>query len=175
MKGRGGYTLVELVVASAVSVIVMAQIFFVVLGLRRLISTSYAESRLALAAHEMRERLYYRLTPDADTYAPGVASLTMTYVDTAAMGLSGFCFTGDDFSVAGVTRRLMWNDGRVVVENVPSTYAWLTPARLEGDWEDFAGASGPGGLEFRVEMQKDGATVAVTNTLPVFPPTGIPL
>ena len=175
MKGRGGYTLVELVVASTVMVVVMAQIFFVVLGLRRLISAAYAQGDLALAAHEMRERLYYRLTSDSTKYAPGVASLEMTYVDTVAMGLSGFCFANSSFDVESVTRRIMWNDGKVVVENVPETYSWLTPARLDGDWDSFAGASGPDGLEFRMEMSRNGASVAVTNTLPVFPPTGIPL
>ena len=175
MRGRGGYTLIELVVASTVTVVVMAQIFFVVLGLRRLISAAYAQGDLALAAHEMRERLYYRLTPDSEKYAPGAASLEMTYVDTVAMGLSGFCFANSSFDGEGVTRRIMWNDGKVVVENVPATYSWLTPARLDGDWDSFAGASGPGGLEFRMEMSRNGATVAVTNTLPAFPPTGIPL
>jgi hypothetical protein len=175
MRGRGGYTLVELVVASAVTVVVMAQIFFVVLGLRRLISASYAQCDLALAAHEMRERLYHRLTPDPEVYAPGAASLEVAYVDSVAMGLSGFCFANSSFDVVGVTRRLMWNDGKVVVDNVPSTYSWLTPTRLDGDWDSFAGASGTDGLEFRVEMSKNGATVAGTNTLPAFPPTGIPL
>jgi len=74
---RVGYTLTEMVMATAVSAIVMAAVGSSFLAAQRMLKTSMYEAELSLAGRELREKLLFRAAPEIDgvTYA-GVLSGT---------------------------------------------------------------------------------------------------
>lgn len=66
MRGRGGYTLAELTVATAISVIVLASVVSTFVTAQRMLHAAMAESELSLAMREMREKLLFKASPDVN-------------------------------------------------------------------------------------------------------------
>ena len=61
---RRGFTLVEVMVVTAISAIVLTAIFSSFMATQNMLHTAMAESELSLAMREMREKLLFKASPD---------------------------------------------------------------------------------------------------------------
>lgn len=60
VRGRSGFTLLEVLMASAIATLVAASLATFFVGSRRLIRDSYVESQLSLKLREQRERILFQ-------------------------------------------------------------------------------------------------------------------
>jgi len=90
-SSRTGYTLVELMVASAISLLILAGMGSAFLASHRLISQTMAEAEFALTARDLRDRLLFHAAPDYGGVAyAGLLSLTnMNAVTAVSTTLTG--------------------------------------------------------------------------------------
>lgn len=147
---RRGYTLVELMVATAISVIVLVSVFSCFLTAQRMLKISMAESELALASRELREKLLFRTTPTIEgVHCSGLLSGTNSsaVVDSSGVVLMSSVSFGDslaDMSSQSIrllvssssfptalggteTRYYLVNDH---TPNKDAHKAWLWPGRM---------------------------------------------
>lgn len=179
-----GFTIVEMVLASSVFLIVMAQLFASFLGLQRMLKEIHAEAEMAIAMDQLRERLLFRLDPNvSQRRLPGLLGMTVGNVDSVAVNMNasaesrrGVFGNGLD-DVRDASARLMWDNGRVKLDNVPSARKWLDPGGfgLAGTWLDCVSPqNSPQSLAvkpkiyFTLTMQKDGVSRSERIVVPLF-------
>ena len=66
MRGRRGFTLVEMMFASTILTLVLGGVFSLFLGVQRLSRTAFAEAELAVRMRELREKLLFHAAPPHD-------------------------------------------------------------------------------------------------------------
>ena len=71
MKGRPAFTLIEVLMASAITTLVAASLATFFIGSQRLIRDSYIESQLSLKLREQRERLLFQTMREGGNVAWG--------------------------------------------------------------------------------------------------------
>ena len=134
MKCRRGFSLVELMVSTAILAIVAVQVGVGFTGLFRLMRHSYAESEIAIAEHKMHDRILFSLNPsDPDQVPPG--GLSLTNVEIRA---NGIFFDGDALSMNSSSPTVVPSScllvldtyGHFALDNVANSYRWLTPADM---------------------------------------------
>ncbi len=85
-SSRSGFTLLELVIASAILVIVFAQIASIFFGAQRLAKSCMAETEYALATRELRDKLLFQATPfDGTHFSGGLLSAKSHTVNNSAI------------------------------------------------------------------------------------------
>ena len=71
VKGRSAFTLIEVLMASAITTLVAASLATFFIGSKRLIRDSYIESQLSLALREQRERVLFQTMREGGTASWG--------------------------------------------------------------------------------------------------------
>lgn len=66
MKGRRGFTLVELMLASAVMVLAIGGALSMFVAVQRMTRTSFTEAELSVRMRELREKLLFHVSPPHD-------------------------------------------------------------------------------------------------------------
>jgi len=140
---RRGYTLTEVIMATAVSAIVLSAVASSFLAAQRMLKTAMYEAELSLAARELREKLLFRAAPEIDgvTYA-GILSGTnaSSVVESGANPNIQMSSAGVGTSLADVhpqsMRIMMWGTSpsrHLLNERMPNKdahSAWLWPGRF---------------------------------------------
>ena len=157
---RSGFTLLELMVSSLVGLIVLTSVTTLFLTTQRMLKSSMAESELALAMRELRDRLLFRVAPPSgDRFSTGLLSAVAyddhgaptrstfenqirqgyveLYAPTVAAGLVG---AGESSSRASMRLRghVVGSTQILINEHVPDRdrhLGWLWPGRLGLDAE----------------------------------------
>lgn len=126
---RAGFTLVELMVTTAISAIVLTATCVAYLGTLRMVCGSFAEAELALRTRELRDKLLFHAAPTHDgVVGAGLLSAwakrgdgyplegSKILVEAAAMRITGNAYAG---TVATQEVQLVFHD-----ENSPSCTIW---------------------------------------------------
>jgi len=61
---RGGFTLVEVLVSTALTAVVMSQVAVVLVSSQRIMEATMADVELSIQSHELREKLFYDVYDD---------------------------------------------------------------------------------------------------------------
>ena len=145
-KGRGGFTLLEMLFASAIFVIVVSQLAGVFIGAQRLLKRAFTEAELSLVSRQMRERLLFKARPDSgDKCCAGLLSAADQTVGWSSLQATIPCVdasTGLDESSAQSQFAIgsQWNSSRgdndLMVWDQFNTAAkkWLFPSQMSCGW-----------------------------------------
>lgn len=137
-KSRSGFTLVELMVATAMSTMVFAAIATTFLFCQRLFRSTMADAELTLALREVRDKLLFHAGPGMDEgLLTGVATS-----DSASISMNWTTDQNGFGNGPDKVRILMKKDGKgnyFVNDRINHTTAnerWFRPNdfRLLGDW-----------------------------------------
>ena len=170
LRFRSGFTLVELLIASCVGIIVLTAVVSVFITTQRMLKSAMAESELALAMRELRDRLLFSVAPPVNgrTSAGLLSAVAFTdhgvpvrstfenqirqgYVELWAPTLpqaNPLAEIGENASRASLRLRgfTVGRDNILINEHVPDrdrTLGWLWPARIP-----LAEAWGAGQLDY---------------------------
>ena len=143
---RKGFTVAELMVASSIMIIVLAQLGFAFIGINRLVKRAYAEGEFALATRELRDKLLFELAPQNSARRYGgflsAGDQSADYSITATVPFVGATdgARATSLSSSSWTVGSRWNSARAdndcyLVGNIDSRNpTWLMPSRLAYAW-----------------------------------------
>ena len=177
-KERTGFSLVELMVATAVFSIVAVQIGVGFTGLFRLMRHSYAESEIAVAEHKMHDRILFNLKPAEEGAVPS-GGLSFTNVTLTS---SGIAFSGDILSVNGSSistvprtyQLVLGSDRLFALQNEAGSCKWLNPAdmfSLETDISQISRLVNGGKMlqiDVSMKMRNDDVSRTQRISIPIF-------
>ncbi|MCR5751364.1 MAG: prepilin-type N-terminal cleavage/methylation domain-containing protein [Kiritimatiellae bacterium] len=175
---QGGFSLVELMIATAVFSIVAVQMGVGFTGLFRLMRHSYAEAEIAVAEHKMHDRILFSLKPaDEEGIPSGALSFTNVTVSSSGIAFAGDIMNISGNSIAGVPKvyELVLGSDRIFsIQSDVNSCKWLTPANmfsLESDMSQVARLVNNGKvLEIDVAMRMRNEDVRRTQriSIPIF-------
>lgn len=178
IKTGRGFSLVELMIATAILAVVAVQMGVGFTGLFRLMRHSYAESEIAIAEHKMHDRLLFNLKPyDSSLIPPG--GLTVSNVTITASGID---FEGAAFSLNGTTlvsspttcRLVLDSYSQFAIDNDVNSARWLNPANMfssETDISQIAALTNDNKvltIDISMRMRDDNVSRAQRVTIPIF-------
>ena len=139
---RGGFTLAETMIASAIGSLVLAVVVSSFIAAQRMLHTAMAESELSLAMREMRDKLLFKASPDiSGSHYSGLLSgwslnegdvRSYASVEMSGRTVGSSLSSGADSSI----RLLVWQIGdrkMLINERTPDKDAharWLWPGSL---------------------------------------------
>ncbi len=176
-KAQRGFSLVELMMATAVFAIISVQLGFGFTGLSRLMRHSYAETELAIAEHKMHDRILFNLKPiEEDAVPSGALSLTNVTVTGSGILFAGALMKKNGASVENVVKSyqvVLGSDRRFSIQNDVNSHRWLTPAdmfSLETDISQIASVQNGKILNVDVSMKLRNEAVSRTQriSIPIF-------
>ena len=142
LRGRRGYTLVEVMVSAAIGTLVLGSVLSSFIATQNMLHTAMAESELSLAMREMRDKLLFKASPDiSGNHYAGLLSCTgLNEGDVRSMNsveMSGHTVgtTLANESTSSI-RLLVWQVGTtkmLINERTPNKDAhvrWLWPGSL---------------------------------------------
>lgn len=144
---KGGFTLLEFVIASAVMALVFAQIASIFIGAQRLAKSCMAETEYAMATRELRDKLLFQATPfDGTHFSGGLLSAERHTVDNNSIkctlpweNVTSFACGTNSSSVLQLSSR----NGERYLNNTAdnSSWRWLFPQNIglgwsAGEWSD---------------------------------------
>lgn len=137
MGVRRGFTLVETLLAVSVALIALASVGVAFIGGGRLMAAAFAESELALASRELRDKLlFHAAPPDEDTVWSGLlASTNRTFAAVSRTRLRfGSSALRENFLPVAQTIDLKLTDGKIEIPGGPGaarTARWFAPNALD--------------------------------------------
>ena len=139
---RGGFTLVEMMIASAIGATVLLVVVSAFMTAQSMLKTAMAESELSLALREMRDKLLFKVSPDVGgQHYAGLLSgrqlnengaMQRTSVEMEGRKVGSSLSSASDASL----RLLVWQQGTknmLINERTPNKDAharWLWPGAL---------------------------------------------
>lgn len=139
---RGGFTLVETMISSAIGVTVLLVVVSAFMTAQSMLRTAMTESELSLALREMRDKLLFKASPDIDGqhYAGLLSGRQLNengVTQRHAVEMSGRKVGGSLSSASDASLRLLvWQQGTktmLINEHTPNKDAhvrWLWPGAL---------------------------------------------
>ena len=169
--GRAGFTLVELMVASAVAVILLTALVSSFIGSMRMMASGFSSAELAIRTRELREKLLFHAAPvhdgvvwagllsggNANAYLEGNGEKVLLRGTALKNGGAG---TSDQeiqlvFRDANTEHCTLWSEDR---SDERFGWRWLHPGGLDF----FAGASEPGQIFVRDRLDEGRFYINVT-------------
>ncbi|MFO7937806.1 MAG: prepilin-type N-terminal cleavage/methylation domain-containing protein [Kiritimatiellia bacterium] len=132
-SGNSGFTLIETLIASSITVIIFGQICITIVSAQRLLEATFAETHLSLKSREMREKLLFRVNSDGGLMNADQTELIIKETG----GGSGRWGKGIQFKPRkGRKNVISLGRNKKLKAEIGNGQRWLSPGTIEFQTED---------------------------------------
>lgn len=118
-RGRRGFTLTEMMIASALTTVVMSQVGMALISAQRMFEATFADVELSLQSRALREKLLFGINDDGGLMNARQTDLSLVNgVDSQGTGISFV-------PIKGLKNKVVLNDEKRLVADLGRTERWL--------------------------------------------------